>query len=312
MECRVFQYGVDDIYIKDLDAGLDVRDKVVGQEEAWFHQRFEQNPLGRAILICAFDNSRLVACVAVERVPFENAGQTHVGGYISNSFIHEDYRSPEIMSMLLKLAETESKHEGLDVLYAFDKSDIATDISKMGWIFEEIQMRYRLYPIGGVLRSLFKLIDMSKPFVPELQNDKSSFGNPVVEDVLIENPEMSYWTWRSGISEKKCVVINDDRVFAIVVVGHRGKRVREAHICYMVSKGKSMNFQQCRAEVVQKISERVDVNVVSCADELGYVPKDNSLVRTQVINSCYKWLGNNESGEMTMFGKVLCQMGCIS
>ena len=312
MEYSLFQYGVDDCYINDILAGIEVVcNGDIGAEE-WFYQRFEQNPLGRAILICAFDSSRLVACVAVERVPFENAGQAHVGGYISNSFIHEDYRSPEIMSMLLKLAETESKHEGLDVLYAFDKSNIATDISKMGWICEEIQMRYRLYPIGGVLRSLFRLIDMSKPFVPELQNDKSSFGNPVVEDVLIENPEMSYWTWRSGISEKKCVVINNDRVFAIAGVGHRGKRVREAHICYMVSKGENRNIQQCRAEVVQKISEKIDVNVVSCADELGYVPKDNSLVRTQFLNCCYKWLGNPESGEMTKFRNVLCQMGCIS
>lgn len=312
MEYRVFQYGVDDCYINDILAGIEVVcNGDVGAEE-WFYQRFEQNPLGRAILICAFESSRLVACMAVERVPFENEGQAHVGGYISNSFIHEDYRSPEIMSMLLKLAETESKHEGLDVLYAFDKSNIATDISKMGWIFEEIQMRYRLYPIGGVLRSLFKLIDMSKPFVPELQNDKSSFVNPVVEDVLIENLEMSYWTWRSGISEKKCVVINNDRVFAIAGVGHRGKRVREAHICYMVSKGKNRNIQQCRAEVVQKISEKIDVNVVSCADELSYVPKDNSLVRTQFLNCCYKWLGNPESSEMTKFGNILCQIGCIS
>ena len=312
MEYRLFQYGVDDCYINDILAGIEVVcNGDVGAEE-WVYQRFEQNPLGRAILICAFDSSRLVACVAVERVPFENAGQTHVGGYISNSFIQEDYRSPENMSMLLKLAETESKHEGLDVLYAFDKSDIATDISKLGWICEEIQMRFRLYPIGGVMRSLFRLIDMSKPFVPELQNDKICFGNPVEEDVLIENPEMSYWTWRSGISEKKCVVINNDGVFAIAVVGHRGKRVREAHICYMVSKGKNRNIQQCRAEVVQKISEKIDVNVVSCADELSYVPKDNSLVRTQVLNCCYKWLGNLESGEMIKFGKVLCQMGCIS
>lgn len=300
---RVFQYGVDDIYIKDIDGGLDVRDKVVGQEGVWFHQRFEQNPLGRAILICAFDSSRLVACVAVERVPFESAGQTRVGGYISNSFIHEAYRSPEIMPMLLKLAETESKHEGLDVLYSFDKSNIATDISKLGWICEEIQMRFRLYPIGGALRSLFKLIDMSKPFVPELQDDKSSFGNLVLEDVLIENPEMSYWIWRSDISEKRCLVINNDRVFAVAVVGHRGKRVREAHICYMVSKGKSMNLQQCRTEVVQKISENIDVNVVSCADELGYVSKDNSLIRTQVLSCCYKWLENSESGEIRKFGK---------
>ena len=312
MEYRLFQYGVDDCYINDILGGIEVACQgKVGVDE-WFHQRFEQNPLGRAILICAFDSNKLVACVTVERVPFERAGQTHVGGYISNSFVHETYRPQVIMPMLLKLAETESKHEGVDVLCAFDKSDIVTDISKMEWICEKNQMRFRLYPIGGVMRSLFRLIDMSKPFVPELQNDKICFGNPVEEDVLIENPEISYWTWRSGISEKKCVVINDDRVFAIVVVGHRGKRVREAHICYMVSKGKSMNFQQCRAEVVQKISERVDVNVVSCADELSYVPKDNSLVRTQVLNCCYKWLGNLESGEMTMFGKVLCQMGCIS
>ena len=309
---RVFQYGVDDIYIKDIEAGLDVRDKLVGQEGVWFHQRFEQNPLGRAILICAFDSSSLVACVAVERVPFESAGQTRVGGYISNSFIHEAYRSPEIMPMLLKLAETESKHEGLDVLYSFDKSNIATDISNMGWVCEEIQMRFRLYPIGGVMRSLFRLIDMSKPFAPELQDDKSSFGNPKVEDVLKENQGMAYWTWRRGISDKRCLVINNDRVFAIAVVGHRGKRVREAHICYMASKGKNINLQQCRAEVAQRLSEKIDVNVVSCADELGYVPKDNSLVRTQFLNCCYKWLGNPESGVMTKFGNVLCQMGCIS
>ena len=96
---------------------------------------------------CAFDSNKLVACVMVERVLSERARQTYVGGYISNSFIHEAYCSSEIMPMLLKLVEKESKHEGLDVLYAFDKSDIATDISKLGWICEEIQMRFRLYPI---------------------------------------------------------------------------------------------------------------------------------------------------------------------
>lgn len=153
---------------------------------------------------------------------------------------------------------------------------------------------------------------MSKSFVPELQNDKSSFGNPVVEDVLIENQEMAYWTWKSGISDKKCVIINNDRVFAIAVVGHRGKQVREVHICYMASKEKNMNLHQFRTEVVQKISEKNAVNVVSCADELGYVPKDNSLFRTQVLNCCYKWLGNPESGEIRKFGNVICQMGCIS
>ena len=73
-----------------------------------------------------------------------------------------------------------------------------------------------------------------------------------------------------------------------------------------------MKLQQCRAEVVQKICEKIDVNVVSCADELSYVPKSNSLTKTQTVNCCYKWLGNPESGEMTKFGKVICQMGCIS
>ena len=162
------------------------------------------------------------------------------------------------------------------------------------------------------MRSIFRLIDMSKPFALDLQDNKSSFDSPTVEDVLKENQEMAYWTWHSGISDKKCVVINNDRVFAIAVVGQRGKRVREAHICYMVSKGKSMNLQQCRTEVVQIISEKIDVNVVSCADELGYVPKVNSLIRTQVLNCCYKWLENPESGEIAKFGKVLCQMGCTS
>ena len=66
MEYRAFQYGVDSRYINAILEGIEVVSKGdVGADE-WFYQRFEQNPLGRAILICAFESSRLMACMAVE------------------------------------------------------------------------------------------------------------------------------------------------------------------------------------------------------------------------------------------------------
>ena len=293
MEYRIFQYGRDDVYIKDIIKGLASRDKVEPQSEAWFHQRFEHNPLGNAILACAFDGERLVACMIVERVPIECENQHTVVGYVSEYFVLPDYESPKLFAELLKLVEEEAKNSGLDLL--FTHNDI--QVKDFGWTYFENRVRFRLNSVSGLWRSLFKLLDSTKPFVPdsrEIQYDGIGIEKEnESEDVTVQKSTKAYFNWLSQTGANKYIIIDDEELYAVAIIGQRGKRVREAHFCYLESKREGSSGQHV-LEVIKERYKNECIDVISCIDNMHYLPMNNTFRISQIISYFYKSLGNSE------------------
>ena len=293
MEYRVFQYGIDDVYIKDIIKEFAGRDKVESRSDAWFHQRFEHNPLGKAILACAFDGERLVACMIVERVPIECENQHTVVGYISDYFVQPGHDSKELLPELLKIVEEEAKNSGLDLLF----TDNVIQVKDFGWTYFENRVRFRLNSVSGLWRSLFKLLDSTKPFVPD--NRKIQYNGAGIEkeneseDVAIQKSTKAYFNWLSQTGANKYIIIDDEEVYVVVIIGHRGKRVREAHICYLELKREGSSGQHV-LEVIKERYKNECIDVVSCIDDMHYLPTNNTLRISQKISYCYKSLGNSE------------------
>lgn len=302
MKYRIFQYGRDNAYIKDVVKGHASReDNVEPQSETWFRQRFEQNPLGKAILACAFDGERMVACMIVERVPIECESQHTVGGYVSEYFVLPDYESPELLAELLKLVEEEAKNSGLDILLTYN----VIHVKDFGWTYFENKVRFRLNSVSGLWRSLFKLLDSTKPFVPD--NREIQYDGTVIEkeneseDVAVQKSTKAYYKWLSQTGANKYITIDDEEFYAVAIIGQRGKRVREAHICYLESK-RGDSFGQHVLEVIKEQYKKECIDVVSWIDDMHYLPINNSLRISQMISYCYKSLGD---GEHNMSGIVL-------
>lgn len=293
MEYYIFQYGIDDDYIKDIVKGLASRDKVESRSETWFHQRFEQNPLGKAILACAFDENRLVACMIVERVPIECESQHTVGGYVSEYFVLPDYESPKLLAELLKLVEEEAKNSGLDILFTHN----VIGVKDLGWTYCENRIHFRLNSVSGLWRSLFKLLDSTKPFVPDnrgIQYDGTGIEKEnESEDITVQKSTKAYYRWLSQTSANKYIIIDDEEFYAVAIIGQRGKRVREAHICYLESKREGGSGQHVM-EVIKERYKNECIDVISCIDDMHYLPTNNTLRISQRISYCYKSLGDGE------------------
>lgn len=293
MEYLIFQYGRDDAYIKDIVKGLASRGKVEPPSESWFHQRFEHNPLGKVILACAFDGERLVACMIVERVPIECESLHTVGGYVSDYFVQHDYESKELLPELLKIVEEEAKNSGLDLLF----TDNVIQVKDFGWTYFENRVRFRLNSVSGLWRSLFKLLDSTKPFVPDnrgIQYDGTGIEKEnESEDVTVQKSTKAYFNWLSQTGANKYIIIDDEEVYAVAIIGQRGKRVRVAHISYLESKRGNSSGQHVM-EVIKEHYKKECIDVVSCIDDKHYLPMNNTLSISQMISYCYKILGNGE------------------
>ena len=299
MEYRLFQYGTDDVYIKDvIEEGLKHNDHSSELSEAWFHQRFEQNPLGKAILACAFDNTCLAAYALVERVPFKEDSPLVDGACVSGMYIRPEYRGQVVLSDLLMLAEEEARRQGIELLFALNKPEIDEDASRYGWICGTTKICYRMKPVS-VIKSIFKLLDMSKPFVTGLivkgRAKYLSDGGAVQEVESRLNKD--YLRWLISTSPHKCcMVVDGEHVVALVALGHRGKSLQEAQIIYMESKKDGVAPQRYQAEVVEAICKIVSVDVISCLDDYPYLTKKGSTGASPITTYCYK----NLSGDCSL------------
>lgn len=302
MEYRVLQYGVDDRYIKAIHDGTAATGLRVDGSEMWFCQRFEQNPLGKAVLACAFDEDRLVSCVAVERISIQYDGKTVVGGCMHVLFFPKEYGTQDLKMDLLKVLEEECVRQGIDLLISDNNNVFIDSTVGYGWAYREGMVRYRLNSVTGLWRNIFKMLDMRNPFVAD---DKAEgVQNEGVDDVCIPD----YFKWLIRTSRKRFVVVDNEEVCAVIVIGHRGKRVGEAQICYFEPKKSVKAAQRSLVEFVKGHFTKKEIDVISCVDSKNYLSKRNSIRTTQDVNYCYKGLGEPidfQIGEMAQLELLL-------
>lgn len=304
MEYRVFQYGADDIYIKDIIEGFSVRNNEV-VDKVWFSQRFEQNPLGKAILVCAFDRDRMISCVGVERLPFQCEGKTLVGGNMRVLFVQDGQGSKDMWYSLLKVIEEECSRQGIDLVIGFNDQNLISSAQGFEWTYRVGMVRYRFNSVTGMWRNIFKMLDMKKPFVAETKDKQSEY----VQKEMKDNTCMpDYFKWLICTSIKRFVVVDNEEVCAVMITGHRGKRVREAQVCYFEPRKGVEVAQRSLVKYIKGHFTKDEVDMISCIDGKNYLSKKNLFSTSQEENYWYKWLREPidvEIGEITQLGVFL-------
>ena len=288
MEYRAFQYGEDERYIKAILGWVAVAGSNVVWTEEWFRQRFEENPLGKAVLACAYDGDTMVSCVAVERFPIQCEGSTLVGGCMRVLYTEEGYGLQDMWIGLLKVLEKECRQQGIDIVFYCKEKDFISLNEEYGWKYIERSNRYRFISVTSLWRSIFKLMDMGKPFVARKRKKQ---GESVQNEMGVNTSVTDYYKWLIHTSDKVFVVVDNEEVCAVLAMGQRGKRVREAHICYFQPKKRVVVAQRSIVEFVRGYFTKGTVDVVSCVDGKNYLSKSNSIRISQKVNYCYKWLG---------------------
>ncbi len=310
LEYRVFEYGKDDGYIRDIVDAISHIDKCnIKQSTEWFSCRFEKNPIGKAIIIYATDKERLVAFVVIERFPVGNTGLSSDGGFIHYVYALQDYKAQGVVQEMLSMAESEAKEKGLKVVVTHNTPEIFPYIENMGWTYTTAKVRYRMNSVDG-WKSLFKLLDCTRPFVPneEVKQsiDKSKAHEIGGKDATAEdrsmgncNLEMAYYKWVASVRPNSGLsIIEDGGTFCAFVRGHRGKRAKVAHIVFMSSSNAFRMSNDSISEIMNRICKEFNVNVISCMDNKHFIPNIHSFYRSQSISFYYKWLDSQVMIEM--------------
>ena len=305
MEYRAFQYGVDNRYINAILEGTDVARHGAISAEEWFCQRFEQNPLGKAVLACAFDGDRLVSCMAVERFPVQYEGKSLVGGYTHVLFVQKEYDTQDMWVGLLKVLEDECVRQGIDLVMGFNDQNLFAYAQGLGWKYRQGMTRYQFNSVTGLWRSIFKLLDLVNPFIADVKREQRDG----VQKEMMDNAGVpDYYKWLIHTSNNQFVVVDNKEVCAVLVMGLRGKRVREAQVCYFEPKKSVGASQRSLVEFVKGHFTKNEVDVVSCVDGKNYLSKKNTLRTSQEVNYCYKCLGESiifQIGEMAQMELLL-------
>lgn len=310
MEYRFFQYSVDDVYIKEIVDMLAISHREVIKTEKWFRWRFEQNPCGKAILSCAFESEKLVACIAIEKVPEKINGNQCIFGLVRYFFVREGYGFAEIITRLIGQAEAEVQRQQLASVLILGLQDYCSDVSIDGWRKGDVKVKYRVKFIER-LRSIFRLSDVKKTLIPcscpsldEKSVDKYKVTN--IKNSLLNLPELEkkwdteYLCWRFLSTENpEYAFVNDQDTFAIAVVGNRGKGTKDVQILMMATNNGKALSNHCKKNVADKLNNLFHPDTISCVDNDHYLAFGNTIGILHTIPVCYKWTDGAERLNIT-------------
>lgn len=297
MEFHLYHFGSEERIVKDRVCEIVTNKPHVLLSEEWFFRRFVQNPFGKAIIAYAVEGEYIAAVAILERVPLQFGGKYVIGGCIRGVYMQPDLDNPSLATQLVELLQAEAEKEEIDILYTFNGSLCRRLYGIAGWQRAQSSIRFRLKSID-TLNSIFKLIDMEQPLVPfdhsplsgtVMHSDNSQLSLEQESDTMLTYLQ---WLSTSSVSER-FIQVNTDKVYAMVVIGSRGKSVWEAHIVYMVHKHKGLSVTDCYQEVKELIGKIKGMDVISCLDSQSYVPKDGTLTTSQSFTVCYHAMIND-------------------
>lgn len=258
------------------------------------HQ-YEQNPFGKAIIGCAIEGVDLKAAIVVERIDIMQQGRTSHCGYVSNISIKEGFEQQINWKELFQLLEDEARKSGIDILYFFDHKQSFIGQQDLGWELGRAEIEYGIIPTGP-FRSVFQISDLSKPFMPDIHvaekktntihinnNVFSTSGNTSVCPLLTQE----YLDWRFwDFSDRDYLLIDDEQVSAIVIMGSRGI-VKDAHILCMVSPKESIHSNNSQKRLIDDICKVFKPTIISFIKKEQFLTADSIIETTSHIGYSY-------------------------
>lgn len=266
------------------------------QPQTWMRHQYVQNPFGKAIIGCAIEGVDMKAAIVVERIDIRLQGRTSHCGYVSNISIKEGFEQQINWKELFKLLEDEARKNGIDILYFFDHEQSLIGQQDLGWELGRAEIEYGIIPTGP-FRSVFQISDLSKPFMPDIHvaekitntihvknKDFSTSGNTSACPLLSQE----YLDWRFGdFSDRDYLLIDDEQVSAIVIMGSRGI-VRDAHVLCVAPRNKFIHASQYQKRMADEICMMFKPNIISFNRKEQFLTADGIIETTSHIGYSYK------------------------
>jgi len=286
---RVLQYGSDGDLKVAIRQLMPLGCQGLIQSEEWFQWRYTQNPSGKAIIVGAFENERMVACMVVELFCLVRSDNQYLCGCVSVVAIMDGFEKKKILLDLTTVAEKEAKIRGLDLLFAFDNEYNQLREADVEWDFNTVEMHHEVLTLKPI-RSIFRLSDIRKAFVPNrcvayhpvgvetLRFDELAKGSDDYVGRLI-TPDMLRWL--ITFTDKEYVVIDNNDVTVIAIVGRRGKQ-KDVNLLTSYSKMDGVNPKMCQKGILESIGK------MNTPDEVSSVVGEQLLAGGGLLKSSSK------------------------
>lgn len=241
MNYFIFDYQKNQNLIDSFLKSASIAHKEKIKSKDWFLWKFRDNPFGETILACVENEGAIVGCVALGIQDFLCEKKTVKGAFSFETFVHPNYQGKGLFKELINLAETESQYRKIKFLINFPNSKSMPGFLKSGWIRINCA-EYWIKP-NSFINVIFNIKEFKKAFVPNAPNFEKLNINQISDlnfgktsDSFKSFINVEYLMWRFftfPVSEYS--VINDDNIFSIARVGHRGK-LKEIQVLLVINK----------------------------------------------------------------------------
>lgn len=296
MVYSITHYEASNDFVRRIESFFYSMEGSLSQPQTWMRHQYEQNPFGRAIIGCAIEGDDVKAAIVVERIDITQQGRTTHCGYVSNISIKEGFEQQINWKELFKLLEDEARKNGIDILYFFDHEQSLIGQQDFEWELGRAEIEYGIIPTGP-FRSVFQISDLGKPFMPDIHvaekktntihinnNVFSTSGNTSACPLLTQE----YLDWRFGdFSDRDYLLIDDEQVSAIVIMGSRGM-VKDAHILCLVYRDDSIHAGRYQKRVIDEINKMVKPNIISFNRKEQFLTADGIIETTSHIGYSFK------------------------
>lgn len=296
MVYSITHYEASNDLVRRIESFFYSAEGFLSQPQTWMRHQYEQNPFGKAIIGCAIEGDDVKAAIVVERIDITQQGRTSHCGYVSNISIIEGLEQQINWKELFKMLEDEARKSGIDILYFFDHEQSFIGQQDLGWELGRAVIEYGIIPTGP-FRSVFQISDLSKPFMPDIHvaekktntihinnNVFSTSGNTSACPLLTQE----YLDWRFGdFSDRDYLLIDDEQVSAIVIMGSRGM-VKDAHILCLVYRDDSIHAGRYQKRVIDEINKMFKPNIISFNRKEQLLTVDGIIETTSHIGYSYK------------------------
>lgn len=295
MELRIFDYDKDDGYIESFLESASLAHKIPKKTKEWFEWKFKNNPFGETILACAFDNNKIIGCVAYGLQNFNIDGKIIKGAISFENFVHPEYQGKGLFSKLILLSEKKTIENNIALLLVFPNSNSLRGYQKKGW--ETISIAE--YWIKGKNQFTIPLHirDLKHSFEPSPSNldqlVKPVSFNYCPSGNLESEITYDYLIWRFfTYPNAEYHYFESSECDVMVRVGKRGK-IKEAQVLFVNIK-QADNFKL--KFLIRKLKHEVNYDLIS------FPISRNNRLRVELIkngfikvpnrtNVCYKIIG---------------------
>lgn len=279
MKIKIWNYKEDEIFVNSFLDSMALAHNIEVLSKEWFNWKFRESPYGEAVLSCAFDNNKVVGCVAFGKARIMYINKEYITALSYETFVHPSYRNKGLLKKLIVVAEDELKKNGVSILYNYPNVKSLKGFINTNWIkFNNIQT-YKI-KILKFFKVISNINQLKNPFTPNKTNFsiqdfefKHIFNNQYKNEIITPIWSKEYIKWRFfTFSNHEYFFIDTFDYFAISVIGKRGT-LQELKILYIDIKEEKMKKKLIMNEIVKIFKRNSKADIISYSSTIH----DNSI-----------------------------------